>query len=144
MMKKLWAMSFYIFSLAVQAEVVTLKISNLGEESGQMAVAVFNNPDSFPDRSKDAILKKFAPLKGGESEAIITLDLKPGRYAVATFLDKNKNQNLDTNLVGAPKERFGFSNNPRINFSAPNFAECEFEVLPNKKQQLGIKLIKFF
>lgn len=143
-MARLLGFSFFFLSFLAQAEVVTLKVSNLGGESGQLAVAVFDNPDSFPDRSKDAVLKSFSPLSGGGSETIITIDLKPGHYALATFLDKNKNQVLDTNMVGAPKERFGFSNNPKINFSAPHFSECEFEVLAGKKQNLAIRLIKFF
>ena len=143
-MAKLLGFSFFFLSFLAQAEVVTLKISNLGDESGQLAVAVFDNPDSFPNRSKDAVLKSFSPLPGGFSETTITIDLKPGHYALATFLDKNKNQNLDTNIVGAPKERFGFSQNPKISFSAPLFSECEFEVLAGKKQNLAIRLVKFF
>ena len=143
-MAKLLGFSFFFLSFLAQAEVVTLKISNLGGEPGQLAVAVFDHPDSFPDRSKDAVLKSFSPLAGGENETTITIDLKPGNYALATFLDKNKNQTLDTNIVGAPKERFGFSQNPKINFSAPDFSECEFEVLAGKKQNLAIRLVKFF
>ena len=133
-----------LISLGVQAETVTLKLTNMGGEKGQIAVAVFDNTDAFPDRSNQAILSKFFPLNTSSNETTLTLELRPGRYALALFLDANKNQKLDTNMVGAPKERFGFTNNPKIIFGAPNFSECEFEVLPGKKQVQSIRLINFF
>jgi len=133
-----------LFSFAAQAEVVSLKISNMGGVKGQLAFAVFSDPDAFPDQTSGAALTKFVALPESLNETTVTIDLKPGRYALATFLDQNKNQKLDTNIVGAPKERFGFSRNPRITFSAPNFAECEFEVVANKNQILSIRLNKLF
>ena len=143
-MRKCFLLGFFLFSCLAHAEQVTLKISNMGGEKGQLAVAVFNDPDAFPDRAKDAVLSTFFPLAGGVSEATVTIELKPGRYALASFLDQNKNQKLDTNIVGAPKERFGFSQNPRIMFSAPNFAECAFEVQSGQKQVLSLRLNKLF
>ncbi len=143
-MRQLIYVSFFIFSIFAQAEVVKLKISNLGGESGQVAIAVFDDPDSFPERSQKAIVKKYVPVNAQANEMELMIELKPGRYALAAFLDHNNNQHLDTNLVGAPKERFGFSMNPKINFSAPNFAECAFEVESQKSNQQIIRLIKFF
>ena len=133
-----------LISLGVQAETVTLKLTNMGGEKGQIAVAVFDNTDAFPDRSNQAILSKFFPLNTSSNETTLTVELRPGRYALALFLDANKNQKLDTNMVGAPKERFGFTNNPKIIFGAPNFSECEFEVLSGKKQVQSIRMINFF
>ena len=143
-MRKYFLVGLLLLSSLAQAEQVTLKISNMGGEKGQLAVAVFNDPDAFPDRAKDAVLSSFFPLAGGVNESSVTIELKPGRYALASFLDQNKNQKLDTNIVGAPKERFGFSQNPRIMFSAPNFAECAFEVEANKKQVISLRLNKLF
>lgn len=143
-MRKYFMLGLLLLSSLAQAEQVTLKISNMGGEKGQLAVAVFSNPDAFPDRSQEAVLSKFFALPGGVTETTVSIDLKPGRYALATFLDQNKNQKLDTNMVGAPKERFGFSQNPRILFSAPNFAECAFEVEAGQKQVLSLRLNKLF
>ena len=44
-----------LISFGVQAETVTLKLTNLGGEKGQIAVAAFDNADSFPDRSNQAV-----------------------------------------------------------------------------------------
>jgi len=133
-----------LLSSLVQAEVITLKVNNLGGESGQLALAIFNDPDAFPDRAASAIHTQFVPLNSGMNQVEVNINLKPGTYAIAAYLDKNKNRQLDTNMVGAPKERFGFSKNPKISFSAPNFNECAFNLEPSKSTDVLIKLIKFF
>jgi uncharacterized protein (DUF2141 family) len=134
----------FLFAVSAQAEIVTLKISNVAGEKGQLAVAAFSDPDAFPDQGSGAVLSKFFPVTSSQNVLTVQVEMKPGRYAIATYLDKNKNQKLDTNIVGAPRERFGFSQNPRITFSAPNFAECDFEVESGKNQVLEIKLNKLF
>jgi uncharacterized protein (DUF2141 family) len=35
--------------------------------------------------------------------------------------DENRNAKLDRNLIGIPKEGFGFANNPHVGLSAPRF-----------------------
>ena len=45
----------------------------------------------------------------------------PGRYAVRAFADENGNGKLDTNLLGMPTERYGFSNDAKGNRGAPDF-----------------------
>lgn len=134
----------FLIAVSAQAEIVTLKISNVAGEKGQLAVAAFSDPRTFPDQASGAILSQFFPVTSSQNELTVQVEMKPGRYAIATYLDKNKNQKLDTNFVGAPKERFGFSQNPRITFSAPNFAECDFEVEEGKNQVVEIKLNKLF
>lgn len=135
--------SVFLFSFLAQAEIVSIKVKNLGGESGQLAIAVFDDPNAFPDQSAAAIHTQFIPLNSGLNQIDLKLNLKPGTYAIATYLDKNKNRTLDTNMVGAPKERFGFSQNPKIRFSAPNFNECEFSVGDKQTKSLEMNLIKF-
>jgi uncharacterized protein (DUF2141 family) len=50
-----------------------------------------------------------AASKGGRAE-IRVQNVKPGRYAIAAFLDANGNGRLDRNLIGLPNEPYGFSN----------------------------------
>jgi uncharacterized protein (DUF2141 family) len=53
-------------------------------------------------------------------QCIITIkDLKPGNYTYKCFHDENKNQKLDTNFMGIPKEGFGFANNAKGKFGPP-------------------------
>lgn len=50
-----------------------------------------------------------AEARGGRVEIRIPR-VRPGRYAVAAFLDANGNGRLDRSLIGLPQEPYGFSN----------------------------------
>lgn len=52
----------------------------------------------------------------------------PGRYAVATYHDKNGNRDLDQKWNRMPKEPFGLSTNPKLKFGIPRFDEADFEM----------------
>lgn len=132
-----------LMTLASMASATTVEISNLGAENGQIFLALYDSPDAFPDQASRALKKITVPVASHQQTVKIDLDLKPGRYAISTFLDKNKNGKLDTNVVGAPKERFGFSRNPKIGMGAPNFSECAFEITQEKKV-ISIRLMKLF
>lgn len=47
--------------------------------------------------------------------------LAPGKYALIVYQDLNGNGQLDRNLVGAPTEPYGFSNDARGKMGPPNF-----------------------
>lgn len=53
-------------------------------------------------------------------------NLKPDRYAFKFFHDENKNNKIDVNWLGIPKEGFGFSNNPSMTFGPPSFEKTIF------------------
>ncbi len=133
-----------VLSTSAWAETVQIKISGMQKIKGQIALAVFEDPDLFPDNYKGAIVTKFYPVTQSLDSMIVSFDIKPGRYAIATYLDANMNKQMDKNLLGIPKERFGFSNNPSVQFSAPNFNECDIEVKPQIKNQFSINLISLF
>lgn len=54
-------------------------------------------------------------------------DIKPGKYAVMVMHDENDNGKLDSNILGIPKEGYGFSNNPRV-MRQPTFDESMIEI----------------
>lgn len=53
--------------------------------------------------------------------------MQPGLYAVALFHDENANGRLDK-FAGVPREGLGFSNNPRIRFGPPSFAQARLAI----------------
>jgi uncharacterized protein (DUF2141 family) len=67
--------------------------------------------------------------------------LPAGNYAVSAYQDLNGNGKLDKNLVGIPSEPYGFSNNARPKFRAPNWDETRFELRADT--QIEIKLEKW-
>ncbi|MEM6626814.1 MAG: DUF2141 domain-containing protein [Pseudomonadota bacterium] len=65
----------------------------------------------------------------------------PGRYAVATYHDKNGNRDLDQKFNLSPKEPFGLSTNPKLRWGLPKFEEADFEV-PEEGAAITIQLVK--
>jgi len=65
----------------------------------------------------------------------------PGRYAVATYHDKNGNRDLDQKINLMPKEPFGLSTNPKLRWGIPRFDEADFEV-PEEGLEITIQLVK--
>ena len=65
----------------------------------------------------------------------------PGRYAVATYHDKNANRDLDQKINLMPKEPFGLSTNPKLRWGLPKFDEADFD-LPAEGTALTIELVK--
>ena len=60
-------------------------------------------------------------------------NLKDDQYAVRFFHDENKNKELDTNILGIPKEGFGFSNDAFGKFGPKDFSEWLIEVSGDTK-----------
>lgn len=121
---------------------VKIKFTNTGKQRGVLKIAVFNNPRFFPDNAAGIILKKSLPVTRSQTTAEIDVDLPEGDYAISVILDENGNDRLDTNVLGIPTERFGFSNNPSIRRGAPRFSQCEVRV-EETGANLSINLKKF-
>ncbi len=67
------------------------------------------------------------PARAGTTHACIFVP-QPGAYALALYHDANSNGKLDRNAIGIPKEGFGFSGNPKIQFSAPSLESVRMTV----------------
>ena len=120
---------------AAQAGSLVVSVDT-GEANGTLQAAVYDSQASYD--AEKLVAGAASPADGGS--AIVTLDgLEPGTYGVAVFLDMNGNDELDTNLFGAPTEPYGFSMNPQVGFAAPKFDEFRFEH-DGTDQQLTIQL----
>ncbi|WP_343211387.1 DUF2141 domain-containing protein (plasmid) [Aliisedimentitalea scapharcae] len=112
-----------MFGSAAYAESINVTIQNT-TNFGTVRAAVFTNQAAFD--GSQAVAKSM--IKASDGHTVVTFkDLKPGRNGIAVFHDLNGNETLDRNLFGAPKEPFGFSNDPKIGFSAPRFDKFDFK-----------------
>jgi len=62
-----------------------------------------------------------------------------GTYSIKAFHDENGNNQLDTNVLGKPTERYGFSNNADGHFGIPPFSSTAF-TLSSPETALEIRL----
>ncbi len=129
----------YTASIAGQP-ICTLQIHITGfrNNKGTAGGLVFNSFVGWPDDRSKAIVQGGFPIAA--SQATQTFQVPPGRYAVVVIHDENSNMKLDRNFFGIPKEGFGFSNNPRVIFSAPSFQAAEMPVAC-PSTQIEIRLI---
>lgn len=117
--------------------ILSVEITNVRASGGTLRVALYKPGGKFgktkPDFYKNIPVREAGSLK-------LDFDVAPGRYAIAVYHDQNDNSKLDKNLVGYPREPFGFSNNYRPLVSGPDFQDCAFE-LTEEGKSISIKLI---
>jgi len=107
---------------------LTIEIIGLRNNDGQVFIELSNEKGE----KIMGITQKFVDSKC----AIIIKNLTPGKYAFKYFHDENKNNILDLNWIGIPKEGFGFSNNAKGTFGPPSFEKTIFEVKGNNTLKL--------
>lgn len=106
-----------------------ITVHGVPESYGKVSVAIYNNEDGFLKFDKVFKYDSIAAEKG--TTKILVKDLPIGEYAVAVFYDENSNDKLDTNWLGIPKEKVGFSKSKMKTFGPPKFKECAFRVTSN-------------
>lgn len=95
--------------------------------SGQtLMVMVFNSEDGFLKDNKH--IRAIKTMATSDSTPLLIESLAPGRYAIAAFVDSNKNGRLDHRFIGVPAEPYGFSNDARSLFGPPDFTKAAFEL----------------
>jgi uncharacterized protein (DUF2141 family) len=105
---------------------LTVNVENVESTDGKISVAVYDDAEGF--LKFDKVYKTEAvPAQKGSTEVIIK-DLPKGTYALAIFHDRNDNEELDTNMLGIPKEPLGFSKGKMKTFGPPSFGECSFDL----------------
>jgi uncharacterized protein (DUF2141 family) len=135
---------FLIFSFNISADELTVNLSGQTKE-GVLSLAIYDNAEAYNNsvkgekRSEEGVfsgIETFIELK--ESHKFV-INLPEGIYAIALFVDANKNLKIDKNFLGIPKEQFGFSNNAMGKLSAPSFEQARFKVEGNTLQDIKLK-----
>ena len=105
---------------------LNIHIEGIKDLKGDIYIGLYDNKIYF--RNTDSVfMQQIIPVNDHEIIAKME-NLPKGEYALTLFHDKNSNGKLDKNWFGKPKEKYGFSNNPKIRFKAPGFDKCSFIV----------------
>lgn len=117
---------FFCFFPAFSVSDLQVEFSNILEAKGDLYVAVYNSSNAF--LKEDQVFRKIiVPITQTGALKVSIDDLPPGQYALSCFHDVNGNGKLNTNWMGIPNEPYGFSNNARPRFRAPNWGEASFD-----------------
>lgn len=134
---KLLFLTFILLFSGVKTHKLSIHISGISKIKGSLFIAIFRATDDFPVFGKQ--FKGIVKEVEGKSQNYNFDDLPEGEYALAIYQDENRNKILDKNLLGIPKEIYGFSNNARRSFSAPSFQEAKFKLNKDLQQTVFLK-----
>jgi uncharacterized protein (DUF2141 family) len=113
------------------AQKLTVRVHNINPVSGNLMVGVFNRETGFPD-----VYYKGEKIKITDTVMLVTFtDLPKGKYAVSVYQDINRNGQLDKNIFGIPKEKYGFSNKA----NKPDYNESLFDFNNNLTIRITLK-----
>jgi uncharacterized protein (DUF2141 family) len=104
---------------------LTVTIENLPSMEGEVHVGLFENDERWLEV---ADIGKKASVNEDRTVTVEFTDLHPGTYAISFYHDENSNSEMDYNLIGLPKEAYGFSAGAKAVFKAPYFADATFEL----------------
>jgi len=111
--------------------VITIRIDGLRNDKGNMNCTLCSSPEGYPGDCKNQVTIK-APIHGGQSDCVFP-HKAPGDYAATVFHDEDADGKFKRNMIGIPKEGFGFSNNYRPTVRAPTWDEGKFNFVGGHK-----------
>jgi len=131
----LWAAPYQM----VTSGDLVVSIKDLKNEEGQLGILLFDQADGFPSDRERAIKEVLLPIDDQGLVKYTFSNLPFGTYAVSIMHDENKNNELDVNFIGIPKEGSGVSNNAVGFLGPPKFKKASF-TLRQSKQTIQINL----
>ena len=91
---------------AAEEKKLTVEITNITSEEGQIILAIYNSSENYDKR----IAFQEVKLKPEMDSVIFETNVPDGEYLVMLVHDINNNGKLDTSFIGMPKEPVGLSN----------------------------------
>ena len=119
---------------AESSGLLTVKVLGFSGPTGVAMIAVSDSADAYSQESEKAFARTMQNVSGDQVQAVFQLPY--GWYAISVYHDENGNGKLDTNALGIPKERYGFSNNARGAFGKPDWDAVRFEI-----NQPGLEMV---
>ncbi|MBS0426765.1 MAG: DUF2141 domain-containing protein [Proteobacteria bacterium] len=111
---------------ACHAADLTVEVRGARSTEGTVNVALYTSADAW---------KKMTGMAQGQRApaaqpvtVVVFKDIAPGRYALSAYHDDNGNGKVDTNVVGVPTERTGFSRDARGQMGPPTFDDAMIDV----------------
>jgi uncharacterized protein (DUF2141 family) len=130
---------FIVPSSNAQAKDNKLSVSGIRSGKGRIVLNVFKDNETY---DKEQPYKKFLFDKKGLANGILVVSyaLEPGIYGITLLDDENENGKIDKNLLGIPKEGFGFSNFFMEERKKPSFDDFKVDLKSaNAKVEIKVK-----
>ncbi len=114
-------------------------ILNVKPGEGYLRVELHDSAATYLSRDDLTPFRRVA-IAADSERMILRFDaVPPGRYAISMYQDLNNNRQLDSNMLGIPKEPFGFSNNHPVRFGPPSFESASFVVTTDVRIDIELR-----
>ena len=130
-----WGASLLAGAAAAHAADLDVVVEPVASADGALMVALFDAEASWPSAPVQS--RKAAAQPG--TTTVRFADLAPGAYAVMLYHDRNGNGSLDKNMLGIPREPYGFSGASAGRIGMPGWREARFE-LPADGARVVVRL----
>ena len=115
---------------------IEVKVTEIRDEKGDIRVGLFKNEDTFLKKAIEGKVVKASK----DGVTVVFENVPEGDYAVSVLHDENGNGEMDSNVVGMPKEGFAFGNNAMGTFGPPSFEKAKVSVKNGRvRQELKMK-----
>jgi uncharacterized protein (DUF2141 family) len=118
--------------------VLTIKITNLHSNAGQVGCTLYNSAKGFPTDPSAALQGKWCPIADAGATCAFA-PIPAGVYAVACIHDENGNGKLDTGMFGIPKEGTVVSNHAKGVMGPPSFEKAKFS-FAGTASEMGLRM----
>lgn len=105
---------------------VVVTVNELRNNDGTVRCFLYDDGAGFPDAATHMIATAVG-LPVAHAAICKFAGVAPDHdYAIVILHDENNDSVFQKNVLGMPKEGYGFSNNAKARFSAPSYADCKF------------------
>lgn len=118
---------------------LTVNVTHARSLDGVVQVALYSGAEGWL-KDKAAIRTVSVQPDAERRGVAVFKDVPAGTYAVSSFHDENGNGKLDANLVGVPKEPYGFSRDAKGFMGPPKFSDASFQVTEGSPMAVDLKL----
>jgi uncharacterized protein (DUF2141 family) len=116
-----------------------ITIKNIRNTKGRLSIGVFKDAKTFDvEKPHKIILVQKKDLTGGTLKT--TIELEPGVYGLSILDDENNDHKMEYNMVGMPKEGFGFSNYYHTGFTKPDFKQFLVKINTKEKDPIVFQI----
>jgi uncharacterized protein (DUF2141 family) len=129
---------FIFLASHIQAQETQVKVTGIRSPKGKIILNVFKDNESYDDEKP---YKSFAFDKTGITDGTLVLKckLEPGIYGFTMVDDENGNSRIDKNIIGMPKEGFGFSNFFMEKMKKPTLDDFKVDLKSQSKIEIRVK-----
>ncbi|MDD2284568.1 MAG: DUF2141 domain-containing protein [Paludibacter sp.] len=123
-------------------QTIEVIVSNIRSNKGQLCVGLFESEEGFK-KERPCWEKSYSKFQIEQEKVVLTICIPPGTYSLSVLDDENGDGKMNYNMIGVPREGFGFSGYEHKGIRKPQFKQFQFKVEGVEKVIIEV-VMKYF